>query len=60
MEYFICHEPWLNYVNDDMDDGSNTICISNTKLHFGFLNYRCEGKYHDVGGGENDPCDGEN
>ena len=29
--YSMCHEPWITYVNDDMDDGSNTNHISNTK-----------------------------
>ena len=42
MEYSICHEPWLIYVYD----GSNSNCV------LWVLNYRREGKYRDVGGGQ--------
>ena len=51
-------EPWLIYVNEGFDGGSNT------KSHLWVLNYRHEGKYHDVGGGQggrvNAPWDGRN
>ena len=51
-------DPWLIYANDDIDGGSNT------NSHLWVLNYRHEGKYHDVdfgqGGGVNAPRDGEN
>ena len=68
MEVHSWHIPYSmhlgsSYVNDDIDGGSNTKHISNTKSHLGFLNYRHEGKYHDVdcgqGGGLNAPRDGE-
>ena len=42
MAYFICHEPWLRYVYN----------FSNSNRVLGVLNYRPEGKYHDVGGGQ--------
>ena len=39
-------DPWLIYANDDIDGGSNT------NSHLWVLNYRHEGKYHDIGSGE--------
>ena len=45
---------WVIYANKGFD------CGSNKKSHLWVLKFRHEGKYHDVRGGENDPCDGEN
>ena len=51
-------KPWLINVNEGFDGDSNT------KSHLWVLNYRHEGKYHDVGGGQggrvNAPWDGGN
>ena len=44
MAYSIFHEPFLIYVNDYNVHGSNKNQV------LGVLNYRHEGKYHEVGG----------
>ena len=48
MEYSICYESWINYVNDG---GFNAKGISNTKSLLGFWTIGMREKDHDAGGG---------